>query len=268
MDKSECIKLASQFFHIESTIPKLKNPDFQLKSHVLFYRGIFNELEELKILKITSKNPEDHICFDIYYISEEFNGLFNGYFRIEPQSERAEMLFQTVSRVCTDLGLYMYYLYQNSSLLKYYFISGSIQNAIEYMKDEEYQQQYQQYAIACYKEAACYPAEKIRKMFLQRELIRKYISDFIQFNTKCSEHVKMFLIYVLSAKYTKNIVFVNDCISFLNKIQITAKDVFLPENIEMPVFGLLEYAEKNNKVLLLRLEFDFEGGDCSVKTTY
>ena len=131
MNRNECLQLMMQYFQVESCIKHLKNPDLELKSHTFYYRDTFKDINELRILRVSSKNKNDDIIFDIYYVSQKFDGLFHGYFRIKPETDMAELLFQNISKVATDLGHYFTYVYKHSEVLKVYFSPGKLFDAFK-----------------------------------------------------------------------------------------------------------------------------------------
>lgn len=260
MNKDECLQLIMQYFNVESCIRHLKNPDLKLKSHIFFYRDTFRDINELRILRVTSKNDGDNIVFDIYYVSQEFDGLFNGCFRIKPESEMAERLFQNLSKVTTDLGQYFYYVYKKSEILKIYMISGNLENALQQSLDKNYKDLFEKIKKETYLEISQYSSKELRKILLRREFLEKYIKNFINMNKKCSERVKMFLINILSREYCGHICLVRDTSGIDNYVQVTTKQVIFHKAPEIPLFGLLDYSIKNRSVIFVKLEFDFEGG--------
>ncbi|MCT4607085.1 MAG: hypothetical protein N4A64_13475 [Marinisporobacter sp.] len=267
MDKNECFKLMNQYFHIKSLIAKLKNPDFKLKSHIFYYNDIFKEIDKIAIMRVNSKNVEDDITFDIYYVSDEFDPLFHGYFSIEPISKGAEKIFENISKVCTDLGYYFYYAYQNSDLLKKYLIAGNFQNSLEQSKDD-FEKQFDKIKRQTLMEIAQYETKDLEEALLRREFIKKYIKNFILFNGKPSEEVKMFLMSILSEKMKKHICFINSEKIFDSFIKVNKEGIDFNGWHSLPIYGLLEDVVKKNYVLFLRLEFDFEGGDGIDKVTH
>ncbi|QEK13296.1 hypothetical protein FQB35_14015 [Crassaminicella thermophila] len=266
MDKKACLELIEQHFEIKSLISKLKNPDFQLKSHIFYYNNIFQEVDELKILRITSKDKNEDIVFDIYYVSDVLEGLFHGYFRVEPVSTWAREVFKNISRVCTDLSAYFYYAYRNSDLLNKYLIAGDFKNILEQRKTDD--DLFHKVKKEIYKEIAQYKYEEIEYIFLRREGMKKYIEDFIKFNKKVSEEVKMFLINIWSGKYKNNICFINNPAYIKNHIRVDTNYISFDKNSEVPIYGLMDHSLDENYIVFIRLEFDFEGGDNSVKTAY
>ncbi len=260
MNRDECLQLMMQYFNVESCITHLKNPDLKLKSHIFFYRETFKDIKEIRMLRVSSKNQKDNIIFDVYYVSQEFDGLFHGYFRIKPESDMAERLFQNISKVATDLGHYFYYVYKNSEILKIYLISGNIENALQQCEDKNYEELFKRIKKVTYLEVAQYSAKDLRNILLRRELLEKYIFNFISINGKSSERVKMFLINILSNEYSGHICLVSDTKGIANTIHISTKQVALQNNPGIPIYGLLDYAAKNHSVLFVNLEFDFEGG--------
>lgn len=260
MKRNECLQLIMQYFNIESCIKHLKNPDLKLKSHTFFYRDTFKDIDELRILRVSSKNKDDNIVFDVYYVSQEFDGLFNGHFRIKPESDMAKRLFQNISKVTTDLSHYFYYVYKQSEILKIYLISGNLQNAIEQCKDKNYKDVFEHIKKATYIEIANYSVKDLGNLLLRREFLEKYIANFIDLNRKASESVRMFLINILSKKYAEHICLTWDDTAIKNCIHVTTSQVLFQNNPDIPIYGLLDYALSNHFVLFLKLEFDFEGG--------
>lgn len=261
MDKKECLKLMGQYFHIDSLINKLKHPDFELKSHIFYYRDIFKEVDEIPILRVSSNQIEDDIIFDVYYVSGSFEGLFHGYFRIHPKTTMAEKIFQNTSRVCTDLGYYFYYIYQNSDLLKRYFISGNLQNMLDEDQQNNFKNKFEVIKKETYMDIAKYDMKDLQHSFLRKDQFKKYITDFIRFNGKCSEKVKMFLISILSGKNKDAICFINNEKYIKTFISVDIKSVTISNKPQIPIHGLINYAVNNNLILFLKLEFNFEGGD-------
>lgn len=260
MNRNECLELIMQYFQIESYIKHLKSPDLKLKSHTFFYRDTFKDIDELRILRVSSKNKDDNIVFDVYYVSQEFDGLFHGYFRIKPESPIAERLFQNISKVTTDLGHYFYYVYKQSEILKIYLISGNLQNAIEHCKDKNYKELFEHIKKATYIEIANHSVKDLSNILLRREFLEKYIANFIDLNGKSSESVKMFLINILSKKYVDHVCLIWDDTAIKNCIQVTTSQVLFHGNPDIPIYGLFDYVLSNHFVLFLKLEFDFEGG--------
>ncbi|TCO78716.1 hypothetical protein [Marinisporobacter balticus] len=261
MDKKECLKLIEQYFHIKSFINKFKNPDFKLKSHIFYYREIFKEVDEIRMLRVASKNIQDDIILDIYYVSKSFEGLFNGYFKIHPISTTARKIFGNVSNICTDLGYYFYYVYQNSDLLKKYLISGNLENTMENHQKNDFKTQFDRIKKETYMDIAKYDMKEIENIFLNREKLKKYITNFIRLNGKCSEEVKMFLIQILSDQYKNNLCFINSE-DYLNTfIKIDTKSIYLNNHPKVPIYGLMDYATQEHFILFLKLEIYFEGGD-------
>ncbi|QXM06805.1 hypothetical protein [Crassaminicella indica] len=265
MDKNECLKLMEQYFHIKSLIAKLKNLDFKLKSHIFYYNNIFKEIDKIAIMRVYSKNLEDDIVFDVYYVADAFEQLFHGYFSIEPVSEPSKKIFENISRVCTDLGHYFYYAYQNSDLLKKYLIAGNFKSIVEQTKDD-FEVQFCKMKKEVYMEIATYKTEDLEKVLLRRELIKKYIKNFINLNGKPSEEVKMFFINILSEKMRRHICFINSE-KITNVININTRTVSFNKCCDLPIYGWINYAVKENAILFLNLEFDFEGGDNIGKIT-
>ncbi len=260
MNKNECLQLIMQYFQVESFIKHLKNPDLKLKSHTFFYRDTFKDIDELRVLRVSSKNKEDNIVFDVYYVSQEFDGLFHGYFRIKPESDMAKRLFQNISKVTTDLGHYFYYVYKQSEILKIYLISGNLQNAIEHSKDKNYMDVFENIKKATYTEISSYSVRDLRSKLLRRELLEKYIYNFIDLNGKSAESVRMFLINILSKKYAEHVCLTWDDMAIKNCIHVTTSQVLFNSKPDIPIYGLLDYALSNHFVLFIKLEFDFEGG--------
>ena len=260
MNRNECLELMMQYFNVESCIKHLKNPDFKLKSHTFFYRDTFKEIDELRILRVSSKNKNDDIVFDVYYVSQEFDGLFHGYFRIKPETDMAERLFQNISKVAADLEDYFYYVYKYGEVLKVYLISGNLQNAIEHGKDNNIEKLFDQIKKAISLEIANYSVKDLRNTLLRRELLEKYIAHFIDMNSKCSERVKMFLINILSNKYAGHVCLIRNKAEIKNYIHVSTGQVMFHGNPDTPIYGLLDYAVNNHFVLFVKLEFDFEGG--------
>ena len=261
MNRIECLDLKMEYFKPESAINYLKNPDFELKSHIFYYRDIFKDIEEIKILRISSKNSSDNIVFDVYYVSQEFDGLFHGYFRIKPETEMAEKLFENISKVATDLGQYFYYVYKNSEILKIYLISGNLENALAHCKNKDFQQNFVEIKKATQLEIAKFSTQSLKTILLRRELLEKYITNFIKMNSKCSDRVKMFLINLLSSKYAGHICLIPKRAEIKNFIQVTTEQVFFNDNLSIPIYGLLDYAVNYNCVLFVKLDFDFKGGE-------
>lgn len=266
MDKIECLQLIEKYFDLESFVTKLKNPDFHLKSHLFYFRGWFQEIEELRILRVQSKNRLDHIVFDIYYVSQAFEGLYHGYFRIQPASSMAKKVFENMSKVCTDLGYYLYDVYRNSDFLKIYLISGNLQNALEQSKNKDFQPIFGKIKMAGYTEIAGYQPKDLYNGLLKRDYLQKYITNFIEFNGKCSEKVKMFLITLLSHPYRDYVCLINNGIHLKNFIHMDTKQIFFHGHFSIPIYGLLDYAVDNHCILFVKLEFDFEGGGNLGKT--
>ncbi|QZY55437.1 hypothetical protein [Crassaminicella profunda] len=260
MDKNECLKLMNQYFHIESLIVKLKNPDFKLKSHIFYYNNIFKEVDKIAIMQVRSKNLEDDILFNIYYVSDEFESLFHGYFSIEPLSKSAQKIFRNISKVCTDLGTYFYYAYQNSDLLKKYLIAGNFQNSLE-ESDDDLKKQLDEIKKEMYIEISQYETKKLEQILLRRDFLRKYIKNFIKFNEKPSEEVKMFLMSILTRKMKNHICFMNNEKILNTFIHIDTKSITLNKYKNLSIYGLMDHAVEENYILFLKLEFDFEGGD-------
>jgi hypothetical protein len=267
MDKKECLNLFGQYFQVQSCIVALKNPDFELKSHIFFFKDIFKEIDEIKILKVSSKNTQDNIIFDVYYVSHEFEGLYHGYFRIKPESENACKMFDDISKMCTDLSEYIYYVYQNSELLKIYLISGSIQNALEQCVGKGYANELKQLKKRIYTEIADNSGDEFCEAVLDRHLNSKYIFNFITFNSKCSEPVKMFLLNILSDTYSSYICMLNRVSRIENHICVSPDSLFFNGNDKLPVYGLLDHAALEKFVVFLKFDFDFEGGVNIGKTT-
>src|SRR5690606_27761439 len=112
-----------------------------------------------------------------------------------------------------DLGEYFYYVYQNSEFLKIYFATGSVENALEHhnrKKTKEGAFDFNKFKEDMYLEISSYSQEELREMVLNRNLTKKYVSNFIKLNSKCSEYVKMFLINILSEVYIRNICIINN----------------------------------------------------------
>lgn len=260
MDKEQYLGLVEQYFKLESCIKNLKTPDFRLKSHIFFYRDIFKEVGEIKIFRVSSKNPQDDISFDIYYVSEHFDGLFSGCFKIKPESNNAKKVFQNISIVFTDLGEYLYYVYQNSEFLKIYLVSGSIENALDNININNFEHELGNIKKETLVEITNYAQEEIYNGILRRDLLKKYISNFIKLNSKCSEKVRMFLISILSDKYSNYICLINNNIKWKNYISVSAQDVVVKGSPEISAYLMLEYAVKNNLILFIKFEYDFKGG--------
>ena len=260
MNRKECLNLMMDYFKLESSINYLKNPDFELKSHIFYYRDTFKDIEEIRILRIRSKNSADNIIFDVYYVSQEFEGLFHGYFRIKPETEVAEKLFQNISKVATDLGQYFYYVYKHSEILKIYLISGNLENALVHSKNKDFQQSFDQIKKVTKQEIASYSTKSLKSILLRRELLEKHIANFINMNAKCSERVKMFLINLLSNKYAGHICLIPNGVGINNFIQVTTEQAQFNDNTNIPIYGLLDYAVEQHCVLFVKLDFDFKGG--------
>lgn len=260
MDKAECLKLIAQVFKIESCVRALTNPDFEMKSHLFYFRSMFHEVEDLRFVRISSKNEEDNIVFDIYYESKSFEGLFNGCFRIKPESEAAERLFENCSKVCTDLGEYLYHLYLGNNMLKLYLISGSWQSVVSQVTEKPCDEGYDQIKRQMYIELAKFETKELNELFLNRKLNEKFIAHFIQFNSKCSEPVKMFLISLLSSRYAHHVCFVNNRVDIKGTVQIKPGYVQFEAPAPLTVYGWLDYVSQHGSVLLVRLDYDYEGG--------
>ncbi|MCX7745826.1 MAG: hypothetical protein N2645_02900 [Clostridia bacterium] len=259
MDKKECINLISRFFMMESCVIKLKDPDFQLKSHIFYFNGMFQDIPELRIVRVCSRNRQDNIVFDIYYVSDAFEGLYHGYFRIKPESEAAKRLFMSISTVCTDIGEYFYYVYQNSNLLKIYLATGDLWNALDQSPDCDYRNEFEQIKRSSTLEIANVSPADLQQGLLNRNYLKKYISNFIKLNSKCSEQVKMFFIHILNKKYAKNICLVNHGFALGNYLNINPANIRF-NSCEVPVYKLLEYFVEHNFILFIRMEFDFQVG--------
>jgi len=266
VDKRECINLIKQHFEIQSSVASLKNPDFELKSHIFFYNNLFKEVNEIRILRVKSKNAKDNIMFDIYYVSDEFEGLFHGYFRIKTESDSANKIFEDVSKMCTDLSEYMYYVYQNSELLKIYLISLDIQSSLEQCDMQNDAGGFEDIKKSIYKEIADYDQIELSSSILDRRFNKKNIYNFIVFNSKCSEIVKMFLLNLLSNKYSNNICMVNWKSKFKNYIYVNSNSIYFNGNKQLSVFSLLDSAVLGSFVMFVKFDFDFEGGVNSGKT--
>lgn len=267
MDKRDCLNLIGQFFELKSCIVTLKNPDFELKSHIFFFKDVFKEVDEIKILSANSKNLNDNILFDIYYVSEEFDGLFHGYFRIKPESDNAIKLFENVSKYCTDLGEYIYYVYQNSELLKIYLISGNIQSALEHIRTKSLSAEFGQFKKKVYEELAGFSSEQFPDFVLDRRFNSKYIYNFMLFNSKCSEEVKMFLLNILTSRYSNSICLLTSGSSVENYIQLDSDTVYYHGNSRLPIYGILDFVVDEQFVVFIKFDFDFEGGVNFGKTT-
>ncbi|WZL73520.1 hypothetical protein QBE52_01955 [Clostridiaceae bacterium 35-E11] len=266
MNKKECLQLIEKYFELESFVRDLKAPDFQIKSHIFYFRGLFKDIQELRILRVRSKNKEDHIIFDIYYVSGMLEGLYHGYFRIKPESPMAKKVFENMSRVCTDLGYYLYDVYRNSDFLKIYLISGNLQNALEQSKHKDFHLAFEEIKKLSYTEIAGYEAKDLYKGLLRRDDLQKHITNFIDFNAKCSEKVKMFLITLLSHPYRDHVCLIHHGMHIKNFIHIDTRKIFFHGDNTMPIYGLLDYAVAQDFILFIRLEFDFEGGGNIGKT--
>ncbi|HCC07015.1 MAG TPA: hypothetical protein DEP72_02440 [Clostridiales bacterium] len=260
MDKKECLNLINQHFELQSCIASLKNPDLKLKSHTFFYNNLFKAVKEIKIIRVKSKNPKDDIKFDIYYVSDEFEGLYHGYFRIKDESDSASRIFKTVSKMCTDLIEYMYYVYQNSELLKIYLISLDIQNAIEQCNTKDVDGVFEKIKKNIYSEIAECDQTELECSILDRWFNRKYIYNFIMFNSKCSEIVKMFLLNLLSPKYSNNICMINQNSIIKNYIYVSSSSIYFNGNHELNVFSILDSAVSLEFILFVKFDFNFEGG--------
>ncbi|HBY20303.1 MAG: hypothetical protein A2Y24_04810 [Clostridiales bacterium GWE2_32_10] len=266
MENKECLNLINKHFEVQSCIALLKNPDLKLKSHIFFFNNLFKEISEIKILRVKAKNQTDDIAFDIYYVKDEFEGLYHGYFRIKPETDAASKIFEDVSKMCTDLGEYMYYLYKNSDLLNIYLLSLDIQTAIEQSDTKDDHLEFDKIKKNMYREIAEYEQGELEGTILDRWMNRKYIYNFIMFNSKCSETVKMFLLNLLSNRYSNNICMINWSCNIKNYIYVSPNTVYFNGNNQISVFSLLDSVLSQKFVIFIKFDFDFEGGGNVGKT--
>ncbi|AUG57517.1 MAG TPA: hypothetical protein DCE02_00390 [Ruminiclostridium sp.] len=263
MDKNNCIKYMEKFFKLNTDILWLKNPDFLMQSRIFYYRSNFKGINDIKIATAKSKNISDDIVFDIYFIRAEFETLFSGYFKIVPVTSAAETMFEGVSKLCTDLGEYFYYVYQNSEFLKIYFATGSVENALEHhnrKKTKEGAFDFNKFKEDMYLEISSYSQEELREMVLNRNLTKKYVSNFIKLNSKCSEYVKMFLINILSEVYIRNICIINNAYNVKNYILVEAQNAKVNSYPKVCVYDVIEKAVKENALVLVKFNYDFKTG--------
>lgn len=263
MDKSNCIKYMEKYFDLNSDILWLKNLDFLMQSRIFYYRNNFKAISDIKILTAKSKNIEHDIIFDIYFIRAEFETLFSGYFKIVPKTPTAITMFEGVSKICTDLGEYIYYIYQNSEFLKVYFATGSPANALEHhnrKKSKEGAFDFKKYKEDMYLEISSYTQDEFNELVLNRNLTMKYVSNFIKLNSRCSEYVKMFLINVLSTIYNKNICIINNAYNVKNHILVGTQNIRVNNYPKVCVYDVIENAVKNNALILIKFNYDFKGG--------
>ena len=263
MDKNNCIEHMEKFFQLDTEILWLKNPDFLMQSRIFYYRSNFRAINEIKVLTAKSKNLQDDIVFDIYFIRAEFETLFNGYFKIVPITSTAIAMFEGVSKICTDLGEYFYYVYQNSEFLKIYFATGNAANSLEHhnrKKTKEGAFDFKKYKEDMYLEISSYSQDEFSELVFNRDLTMKYISNFIKLNSKCSEYVKMFLINMLSAVYNKNICIINNGYNIKNHILVDTQNVRVNNYPKIGVYDVIENAVKNNALVLVKFNYDFKGG--------
>ncbi|WP_053954807.1 hypothetical protein [Inediibacterium massiliense] len=258
MNKQECIEWIKSYFEIESLISSLKNPDFHMKSHIFYFRDIFHSIDELKILRIYSKNKKDNIVLEVHHISDHLEGLFNGYFRVEPITDSAKKIFKNMSRVCTDLEYFFYHAYHHSEILKKYIVSGDIEYIIEEDHDEKH---FEMVRKNTYLELSQYEQKQMNQMILSREKLKKYITHFIHWNKKCSEEVKIFLVNLWTTFYKDCICPINNVNSLEYSIKVDTETILFQKNKELSVYELLEYAHTHQFIVFLYLQFDFEGGD-------
>ncbi|WP_129599148.1 hypothetical protein [Anaerophilus nitritogenes] len=256
MNKQECIEWIKSYFEIESLISTLKDPDFNIKSRIFYFKDVFRSIDELKILKIYSKNKKHNIVLEVYYVTDDFEGLFHGYFRIEPVTDSARKIFKNMSRVCTDLGYFFYHAYQHSEILKKYIVSGDIDYIIE--DDENF---FETVKKNTYLELSQYEEKQMNQMILSREKFKKYITHFIHWNKKCSEEVKTFLMHLWTTSYKNCICPINNVNAVDYSIKVDTQDIFFQKNKDLSVYGLLEYAQTHGFIVFLYLQFDFEGGN-------
>ncbi len=261
MNKQECLRLVEKYFHLESFVKNLKQPDFKISSRIFFFNDIFKEVKELRILRIAAKNVGDDIVFDVYYMAGDLSGLFHSYFFIEPKSENAAQILARVSKVCTNLSDYFYYLYQQSELLKVYLISGNLANALEHDRKNDESFKLAEIKKNLLQELASYQSTELAQMLLDRRLLHKYVSNFVFFNSKCDERVKMFLINLLSNRYRQHLCLIHEKSMISNCLCLTPERVYFKNNQEIPVYGLVEYLVKEETVVFLQMNFDFKGGN-------
>ncbi|MCG8481782.1 MAG: hypothetical protein MJA31_00590 [Clostridia bacterium] len=259
MDKKECIELYMKYFKVSSTLANFKNLDLYMKSHIFYYRDIFKEVNEIKIMNVSAIDQNVDINFDIYYFSKSLDGLFNGYFKISPNTESAKQIFENVSKVCTDLENYFYYVFKNSEIMKIYLISGSIENAKDHYSNAGQSDDYNKFIKSFYNEISTYETNALLKGTLERKLLKKHITNFIKMNSKCAANVRMFLINILSDPYNNNVCVLNNAINIQKYIHINTNDIYIHGDLDIPVFGLLEHVNKINGTVFLKFEFDFEG---------
>ena len=263
MDKNECINLLSQYFDLESYMLNLKNPDFELKSQILYYKGLFKDIEEIKVLKVESKNKSDDILFDIYYVSKELEGLFHGYFRIQPKTVLAQRIFKNVNKICTDLKDYFYYVYQNSDVFKIYLMSGNAQYALEESEianNDKEEAAFHTMKLRTLEQIAGYTEKDLQNMLLQRSFLEKYIQHFIELNSKCTEEVKGFLIDMLYSQYSKHICLMHDQSQLSCYVTVSPKEIYFTTHEKISVYAFLEYCVSHSCVVFLKLQYDFGGG--------
>ncbi|PAB60595.1 hypothetical protein [Anaeromicrobium sediminis] len=253
MDKKQCIDVVTQNFIIESTVNTLKYVDFEMKSHMLFYRDMFRNAGKIKIATVKSKAIGNDIVFHIYFISDEFNGLCNGYFKMEPESSNGKKLFEGVSRITTDLAEYFYYLYRNSEFLKVYLVSLNVNSMEEISKDNEIEEALKENRISI----SNMEMDEFKSILLDRKFVKKYISNFLRINEKPTEEVKMFLINMLNESYDKNVCLVNNMCKLNTLIKVSFDKVALNKNNITP-YDLLEYSRENGKIVYVNLDFSFK----------
>lgn len=259
MEKKECIELYMKYFKVSSTLANFKNLDLYMKSHIFYYREIFKEVNEIKIMNVSAIDPNVDINFDIYYFSKSLDGLFNGYFKISPNTDSAKQIFENISKVCTDLENYFYYVFRNSEFIKVYLISGDIENAKDHYKNTRQNDNNEKLIRNIYNEISTYETKEFLKGTLDRKLLKKHVTNFIKMNSKCAPNVRMFLINILSEPYNNNVCVINNVFNLQNYIHIDANDIYVHNNPDNSVFGLLEYANQNSGTIFLKFEFDFEG---------
>lgn len=234
-----------------------------MQSRIFYYRNDFKAINEIKILTVKSKNEEDDIVFDIYFIRAELETLFSGYFKIVPKTSKAEAMFEGVSKLCTDLGEYFYYVYQNSEFLKVYFATGNALNALEHhnlKKNKEGTFDFKKFKEDMYLEISSYSQDEFNELVLNRSFTVKYVSNFIKLNSKCSEYVKMFLINILSKAYNKNICIINNAYDVKNHILVETQNIKVNNRPDVCVYDVIENAVKDNAIVLVKFNYDFKAG--------
>jgi hypothetical protein len=241
-------------FTMESRVNTLKYVDFEMKSHMLFYRDMFRNVGKIKIATVKSKAIGNDISFHIYFISHEFNGLCNGYFQMEPISSNGKRLFEGVSRITTDLAEYFYYLYKNSEFLKVYLVSLNVNSMEEINKDHEIEEVLNENRISI----SNMEMDEFKSTLLDRRFVKKYISSFLRINEKPTEEVKMFLINILNESFHKNVCLVNNMCKLSNLIKVSSNRVTFNKNNINP-YDLLEYGRDHGKIIYVNLDFSFKG---------